>query len=122
MRAFINRLLDVPTSDPDDARRGVALRLRGYVLDQNGDPLAAAEAYEAGARIEAYRARVLLWIAAGDAFARAGGPARAVGAYQQALSASPEVAEEQGIVTRIAIEQAKLESTPPAAPATGSDK
>lgn len=108
--------------DPDDARRGVALRLRGYVLDQSGNPLAAAEAYEAGARIEAYRARVLLWIAAGDAFARAGAAARAVGAYQQALSASPEIAEEQGIVARIAIEQAKLQSSPPTAPASGSDK
>ncbi len=112
----------VAAFDPDDARRGVALRLRGYVLDQSGNPLAAGEAYEAGARIEAYRARALLWIAAGDAFARAGAPARAVGAYQQALSASPELAEEQGIVARIAIEQAKLESLAPAAPTSTSDK
>ncbi len=106
----------------DDARRAVALRLRGFVLDQSGDPLAAAEAYEAGARIEAYRANVLLWIEAGDCFSRAGAPARAIGAYQQALSSSPEIAEEQGVITRIGIEQMKLGAASADVPISGSDK
>ncbi len=106
----------------DDPRRAVALRLRGYVLDQNGKPLEAAEVYETGARIETYPARVLLWIEAGDCFARAAQPARAIAAYRQALAASPEVSEQEGILARIGIEQAKLDV--PAAPAapSGSDK
>ena len=107
---------------PDDPRRAVALRLRGYVLDQSGDPLAAAEVYETGARIASYPPRVLIWIEAGDCFARAGQPARAISAYRQALSASPEVAEQEGVLVRIGIEQAKLDASPPPLPPTGSDK
>jgi predicted negative regulator of RcsB-dependent stress response len=107
---------------PDDARRAVALRLRGYVLDQGGDPLAAADVYESAARIEAYPPRVLVWIEAGDCLARAGQPARAVAAYRQALAASPEIAEQEGVLIRIGIEQAKLDSAPPPVPAPGSDK
>jgi tetratricopeptide (TPR) repeat protein len=108
--------------DMDDPRRAVALRLRGYVLEQNGNPLAAAEVYETGARIETYPARVLIWIEAGDCFARAAQPARAIAAYRQALVASPEISEQEGILARIGIEQAKLDaSLPPAAP-PGSDK
>lgn len=106
----------------DDARRAVALRLRGYVLDQGGDSLAAAEVYETGARIESYPPRVLVWIESGDSFARAGQPARAVAAYRQALSASPEIAEQEGVLVRIGIEQAKLDAAPPSVPAPGSDK
>ena len=105
-----------------DARRAVALRLRGYVLDQSGNPLGAAEVYETGARILAYPPRVLLFIAAGDCFARAAQPARAITAYRQALSASPEVAEQEGIVARIGVEQAKLDAAPPSAPVPASDK
>jgi len=108
--------------DEGDPRRAVALRLRAYVLDQSGDPLAAAELYEAGARIQAYLPRVLLWIQAGDGFARVRQPARAIAAYRQALSASPEVAEQEGIIVRIGIEQAKLDALLPPAPASGSDK
>jgi predicted negative regulator of RcsB-dependent stress response len=98
----------------DDARRAVALRLRGYVLDQGGDPLAAAEVYETAARIEAYPPRVLVWIEAGDAFARAAQPARAVAAYRQALASSPEIAEQEGVLVRIGVEQAKLDAGVPA--------
>jgi len=106
----------------DDVRRAVALRLRGYVLDQSGDSLGAAEVYETGARIEAYPPRVLLWIAAGDCFSRAAQPERAIVAYRQALAASPEVAEQEGIIARIGIEQARIDSAPPPTPASGSDK
>jgi len=109
--------------DETDARRAVALRLRGYVLDQGGDPLAAAEVYESGARIQAYPPAVLLWVAAGDCFARAGQPARAIGSYRQALSAASDVAEEEGVIARMAIEQAKLDRLPAeGGSASGSDK
>ncbi len=108
--------------DPEDARRAVALRLRGYVLEQGGDPLAAAEVYESAARIAAYPPRVLVWIEAGDSFARAAQPARAVAAYRLALAASPEVAEQEGVLIRIGIEQAKLDAAPPPVSTPGSDK
>jgi predicted negative regulator of RcsB-dependent stress response len=122
-----------PQFAADDPRRAVALRLRGYVLDQRGEALAAAEVYESAARIESYPPRVLAWIEAGDAFARAAQPARAVAAYRQALASSPEVAEQQGVLIRIGVEQAKLDAMPagaaspaaaatPPVPATSSDK
>jgi predicted negative regulator of RcsB-dependent stress response len=102
-----------------DPRRSIALRLRGYTLDQKGDPLAAAEAYEAAAKVEAYPPRALVWISAGDAYARANAPERAISAYREALAASPELAEQEHVVQRIGIQQARLDSAPkPAAAAT----
>jgi predicted negative regulator of RcsB-dependent stress response len=107
------RLAKVSESlEPSDPRRAVALRLRGYALDQKGDPMAAAEAYEAGAKIESYPPRALLWISAGDAYARANSPDRAIAAYREALAASPEVAEQERIVQRIGIQQARLDAAP----------
>ncbi|MFI5317687.1 MAG: tetratricopeptide repeat protein [Myxococcota bacterium] len=103
--------------DPTDARRAIALRLRGYTLDQKGDTLAGAQAYEAGAKIEAYPPRALLWISAGDAYARANAPERAIAAYREALSASPELADQEKVVQRIGLQQAKLDAAPAPAPA-----
>lgn len=102
----------VESLGPDDPRRAIALRLRGYVLDQKGDAQAAAQAYEEGARIEAYPPRALLWISAGDAYARANAPERAIAAYREALTASPELADQEKIVQRIGIQQARLDATP----------
>lgn len=109
----------------DDPRRAVALRLRAYVHDAKGDALAAGETYEAAAKIESYLPRGLAWISAGDCFARAGQPERAIAAYRQALATAPEVAEQEGIVARIGVQQAKLDlaaSAAPAAPAPATDK
>jgi len=102
----------VESLDANDPRRAIALRLRGYALDQKGETLAAAEAYEAGAKVEAYPPRALLWISAGDCFSRANAPDRAIAAYREALSASPELAEQEQIVQRIGIEQARLDAAP----------
>jgi predicted negative regulator of RcsB-dependent stress response len=101
----------------NDARRAVALRLRGYVQEAQGNPLAAGESYEAAAKTESYLARGLAWISAGDCFARANQPARAIAAYRQALSSAPEVSEQEGIVARIGVEQAKVDAAAGAAPA-----
>jgi predicted negative regulator of RcsB-dependent stress response len=99
-----------------DARRAIALRLRGYILDQQGNPMAAGEAYESGGKIESYYARALLFIDAGDCFSRANAPERAIAAYREAVSTSSELAEQAKIPQRIGVEQAKLGSaTPPAA-------
>ena len=112
-----------PTFDAADARRAIALRLRAYVLDQSGDTLGAAEAYETAAAVKGYPPRALLFVKAGDAFARAAQPERAIAAYRQALATSPEVAEQEGIVGRIGVQQALLDAaTPPPAPASTSDK
>jgi predicted negative regulator of RcsB-dependent stress response len=100
-----------------DPRRAIALRLRGYALDQKGDPMAAGEAYEAGAKIEAYPPRALLWISAGDAYARANAPERAIAAYREALATSPEISDQERVVQRIGVQQAKLDAAPPAAAA-----
>ena len=71
---------------PDDPKRAIALRLRGYTLDQRGQTLAAAETYADAAKVEAYPARGVVWIEAGDCFARAKAPDRAIAAYREALA------------------------------------
>jgi len=102
----------VESLGPTDPRRAIAQRLRGYVLDQKGDLLAAAQAYEEGAHVEAYPPRAALWISAGDAYARANAPERAIAAYREALTASPELADQEKIVQRIGIQQARLDAAP----------
>lgn len=109
----------------NDPRRAVALRLRAYVHEAKGDALAAAETYEAAAKVESYLSRGLAWIAAGDCYARANQPERAIAAYRQALATAPEVSEQEGIVARMGVQQAKLDAAAPAAPpapASTSDK
>ena len=101
----------------DDPKRAIALRLRAYTLDQRGQTLAAAEAYAEAAKVESYPPRGLIWIEAGDCFARAGASDRAIAAYREALASAPEVSEQAHVVQRIGIEQAKLDATAPAAPA-----
>ncbi|HTO68425.1 MAG TPA: tetratricopeptide repeat protein [Myxococcota bacterium] len=101
--------------DPNDPRRAIALRLRGYALDQKGQTLAAGEAYEAAARVESYAARALVWISAGDAYARANEPARAIASYREAIAESPDLAQGARLVDRMAIQQAKLDAAAPPA-------
>jgi hypothetical protein len=56
-----------------------------------------------------------LWIEAGDCFARAKAPDRAVAAYREALAIAPELSEQEHVVQRIGIQQAVIDSTPPPA-------
>ncbi len=86
----------------DDALRAVALRLLGYAQEQQGRFLEAGESYAAAAKVKGYPARGTLLIAAGASFARGGTNDRAMIAFQEALSADPELAEQQGIVERLA--------------------
>lgn len=101
----------------NDPKRAIALRLRGYTLDQRGQTLAAAEVYSDAAKVESYPPRGLIWIEAGDTFARANAPDRAIAAYREALASAPEVSEQLHVIQRLGIEQAKLDANPPAAPA-----
>jgi tetratricopeptide (TPR) repeat protein len=105
----------------DDARRAIALRLRGYVLDQKGQTLSAAETYEAAAKVTGYPPRALAWIEAGDAYSRAKAPDRAIAAYREVLAGWPELAEQERIVQRIGLEQAALDAAPPPQPAKPKD-
>ena len=88
--------------DADDALKAVALRLLGYAQEQQGRFLEAGESYAAAAQIKGYPARGTLLIAAGASFARGGTNDRALIAFQEALSADPELAEQHGIVERLA--------------------
>ena len=117
--ARLSKLTD--SLDPNDAHRAIALRLRGYILDQKGQTLAAAETYEIAAKVECYAARAAVWVSAGDCYARVGEPVRAIAAYREALEESPELGEQAQLVQRIGVQQAKIDAAaplpaPPAAP------
>jgi tetratricopeptide (TPR) repeat protein len=84
-----------------DALRAVALRLLGFLQEQQGRFAEAGESYADAAGVQAYPARASLWMAAGGSFARAGASERALAAFQQVLSLDPELAEREGIVERL---------------------
>ena len=86
---------------PDDPRRAIALRLRGYALEELGRPVEAGEAYYEAAGVQTYPARAHVYITAGDVFARGGASDRAVAAFQQAMALAPELAEDTGLVSRV---------------------
>lgn len=87
--------------DADDPRRAVALRLRAYVLEEQAQPVAAAETYERAAEVRTYPARSLVLISAGEAFERAGEYRRAIGSYQRAVSIAPRLSQQAGLLRRI---------------------
>ncbi|MFQ5513457.1 MAG: hypothetical protein ACE5FG_03395 [Myxococcota bacterium] len=87
--------------DAEDPLRAVALRLRGYVLEQQGRFADAGEAYAEAAAVRSYPARGSLWMTAGEAYARAGQGDLALDAFQEALAADPELAEQAGVVDRL---------------------
>jgi tetratricopeptide (TPR) repeat protein len=84
-----------------DALRAVALRLLGFLQEEQGRFAEAGESYADAAGVQAYPARASLWMAAGGSFARAGATERALAAYQQVLSLDPELAEREGILERL---------------------
>ncbi len=97
----------------DDPRRAVALRLRGYTLEQRGELVEAGETYLDGASVETYPARALLLLAAAQSFERAGAHQRAVTAYELVLAASPEIAAAEGVLARMRQAEAKIPAASP---------
>ena len=88
--------------DEDDPKRAVALRLAGYVLDEQGEPGAAAEAYARGAEVTTYPGRAMLLISAAEAYERAGEYRKAIDAYQRSLSVAAEsLGQLTGVLRRI---------------------
>ncbi len=110
--------------DKNDPRRGIALRLRAFTLEERGKYVEAGEAYQYASEVQAYPARALLFLNAAQNFERAGADERAITAYEQVLSVSPEVAEQVGVLTRMRVlEQrtSKSSAAPAAPPAAASE-
>ncbi len=108
----------IASLEPGAAEKGIALRLLGYVLEENGETLQAAEAYAQAGAIQAYRARAAAWGLAGDTFARAGQLERALEAYGQAIAIDTDFATRAGLPQRLEELQALAGTAPPpAAPA-----
>lgn len=80
-----------------DPRKAMALRLRGYVLEQLERPQEAAALYEAGGALESYPARALLWLAAARTHVRLGASESALGALDRAIEAEPELGSDPEI-------------------------
>jgi predicted negative regulator of RcsB-dependent stress response len=87
----------------DDPLRAVALRLLGYVLEEQERPADAGQAYADAAAVESYPDHAALWLAAGEAFRRAGDRARAEEAYREVIRADPEFAAERGVEGLLAL-------------------
>ena len=115
------RLLSVGL-DEDDPKRAIALRLAGYVLDEQGEPLAAAQSYERGAEVRTYPGRPMLLAAAAEAYERAGEYQKAIAAYQQSLSVAAErPGQSAGVLRRIEALEYLAEGPGPGS-GSGSDK
>jgi tetratricopeptide (TPR) repeat protein len=100
-----------------DPRKGIALRLRGYVLEQLERPAEAAALYETGGALESYPPRALLWIAAAHTHMRLGENESALRAFDRAIEAEPELASDPRIERERREVQAMI-SQPPAPAAT----
>jgi tetratricopeptide (TPR) repeat protein len=86
---------DLAGSDP---RKAIALRLRGYALEELGRAEEAAALYEAGAALESYPPRALLWLAAARTRMRLGANQAALRAFDQAIAVEPELATDPTVL------------------------
>jgi len=101
-----------------DPLKGVALRLRGYVLEELGRDAEAAALYEAGGALESYPPRALLWLAASRTHARLGANAQALAALDRAIAAEPDLVSDASIERERKLLQAASAAAPaPEAPA-----
>jgi tetratricopeptide (TPR) repeat protein len=87
--------------DADDLVRGVALRLRGYALEELERWDEAGIAYAAAAGVQGYPDRPSVWLSAAGSYARAGDADGAADAYQQILELDPAFAESQQVTERL---------------------
>lgn len=99
--AYASLEAGLPAFAEDDPLRGIVLRLQAYVLEEQERFAEAGETFAEAARVKAYPAAASLWIAAAENFARAGANERAIEAYQDALGADPEFAEQAGVLGRL---------------------
>lgn len=95
--------------DDDDQLRASALRLQGYVFEEQAKFTEAAAAYEAAAGVTSYPAREALWLAASENHLRVGEVERAIAALREVLGIAPAWAERQGLLERLTGLEAMLE-------------
>jgi tetratricopeptide (TPR) repeat protein len=101
---------DMAEADP---LRGVALRLLGVVLEEQGRPAEAAGVYAQVAEVEAYPDPGAVWLSAAEAYERAGLPEQAADAYRQVIDADPAYAGSKQVADRIALLEFRAESPEP---------
>lgn len=104
--------------DRDDVLRALALVELGWVEELREDPGAAAQSYSDAARAPGNPDPASAWLRAGREFERAGAANPAVLAYQELLSADPELGESEHVSDRISA----LQAMPPIEPEKTSDK
>lgn len=90
-----------------DPLRSIALRLRGYALEELGRPAEAGAAYADAGRVETYPDRAGVWLLAGMTLVRAGDLDAALEAYQEVLRIDPGLAEREGVLDRLAALEAR---------------
>lgn len=116
--ARLRRLVaDLDTGDP---LRAMALRLLAYVHTEAGRYLEAAEAQAAAAEVGSYPDVGVMWADAGRNFERAGALERAMRAYDRALAADPQFAEQNRLVERIVALEGRM-PLPSASPVPASE-
>jgi len=87
--------------DKDDPAQFLALRLQGYVQEQQGDFGAAGDSYREAAKSGHDPDPARAWFAAGSSYARAGQVDDATSAFQELLGVDPEFAEKAGVLERL---------------------
>jgi len=92
--------------------RGVALHMRGGVLEELERPQEAAQLYADAGAIEAYPGRIQAWLAAALTYERLGMRERALASYDAIRLISPEFAERGGLLDRIEDLRAVAEIAP----------
>lgn len=85
----------------DALTRGVALRLRGYALEELGRFGDAGDAYGAAGGVAGYPDRAAVWLSAADNYARVGDSDRELAAYQQILDLDLEFADRNQVTERL---------------------
>ncbi len=100
----------------DTLTRGVALRLRGYALEERERFGDAGDAYGAAGGVAGYPDRPAVWLSAADNYARAGDPDRELAAYQEILDLDLAFSDRNQVTERLnALGRGSSAGTKPAA-------
>jgi tetratricopeptide (TPR) repeat protein len=77
--------------------RAIALRLLGYVLEEEQKDGEAGKAYAGAAAVEGYPDAAAVWLLAAEAYRRAGDNDQAAEAYRQVLDVDPIYAAQKRV-------------------------
>jgi tetratricopeptide (TPR) repeat protein len=104
-----------------DPVRGVALHMRGSVLESLDRAQEAAQVYADAGAIEEYPGRIQAWIAAAQTYERLGMRERTLESYDAVRVIAPEFAEQAGLMDRIEDLRQAVGSTAAPAPAAAAN-